>query len=58
VIVAELIAALQQEDQTREVLTEGCDCWGAAGGIKRIEDPSDSYGARGPYVLIERDREV
>lgn len=50
--VAELIAALQAFPPETPVLTEGCDCIGAATSVTLI--PADEFSHAPAYLLIER----
>lgn len=50
--VAELIRLLELLPATMPVWTEGCDCYGAAGGVRVAEGTHDEQ-----YVLIERAEE-
>jgi len=50
--VEELIRALSHLDPKLPVITEGCDCYGAAFSVALQSD------AIQPYILIERDPET
>ena len=49
-IVEKLIEELKKFPKNKEVILEGCDCWGDAISVREVTEPD------GDKVLIEREK--